>query len=82
MQVISFKMPFPTKHFNKNQRVWVKFSTGAMAAEVTGKFRGKGRYVTAWVRWDSISKANPVFDRFNVDDRFAINMRLEPSEGG
>jgi len=26
--------------------------TGQMAAKVCGKYRGKGRYVRAWVKWD------------------------------
>ena len=72
----SFKMPFSTKHFNKNQRVWIKSTTGAMAAEVVGKFRGKGRYVTAWVNWDSNQKDNPEFEKFDVDDGFATRMGL------
>lgn len=49
--VRSFKMPFQTNHFNANQRVWVIFLSGAEAALVTGKHRGKHRYVKAWVRW-------------------------------
>ena len=41
--VIMIKMPFKTKHFNKNQKVWVQITTGAMAAKVVGRYRKKYR---------------------------------------
>lgn len=69
--VKSFKMPFETNHFNANQRVWILFTTGANAAYVTGKYRGKNRYVKAWVKWDSKDKVPPVIEKFEVDDDFA-----------
>ena len=66
-----FKMPFTTRHFNKNQKVWVEFTTGAEAACVIGKFRGKGRYVRAWVNWRSKGKAAPDFKEIEVEESFA-----------
>lgn len=49
--VMYFKMPFVTKHFNKNQKVFIQILTGAMAAKVIGKFRGKFSYRSSWVSW-------------------------------
>ena len=46
-----FRSPTQTKHFNKNQKLWVMRLSGAMAAQVRGKYRGRGRYVTAWITW-------------------------------
>lgn len=39
-----------TRLFNKNQRCWIVFTTGGYAAYVIGKHRGKGRYITAWLK--------------------------------
>jgi hypothetical protein len=44
------KMPFATRHFNANQRVWV-LVIRYRAVYCIGKFRGSGRYVKAWVHW-------------------------------
>lgn len=63
-----FKVPFQTQHFNKNQKVWVRRITGAMAAEVIGKFRGNGRYVTAWIKWEN--KKIPDIKEIEVNDLF------------
>ena len=49
--------------------------TGALAAEVKGKFKGKGRYVTAWVNWDSKSKPAPEIKEIEVTDEFYDKMR-------
>jgi len=73
--VLMFKMPFRTTHFNKNQKVWVQLLTGAMAAQVTGKFRGSGRYVVAWVNWDRRDRNKypvPEIKKFQVSSEFAI----------
>jgi len=69
-QISMFKMPFDTKHFNMNQKVWVQSSTGAQAAGVYGKFRGKGRYVYAWVNWGGKNKIPPTFQDIEVTDSF------------
>jgi len=63
-------MPFQTAHYNKGQRVWIVSTTGAMAALCYGKFRGKGRYVKAWVNWEATTKDNPQFQEFEVEDDF------------
>jgi hypothetical protein len=69
--VNSFKMTYQSHHFNKNQRVWVVNLSGSMAAECYGRFRGKGRYIRAWVHWGSENKPIPSFQEFEVDDDFA-----------
>ena len=70
-----FKMPFETKHFNKNQKVWVRRGTGSLAAEVRGKFRGKGRYVTAWVDWDRKAREAPTIQEIEVAEEFYNKIR-------
>jgi len=62
------KMPFRTKHFNINQKVWVRRLSGTMAAEVKGRFRGKGRYVIARVKWED--KEVPEIKQIGVTDSF------------
>lgn len=69
--VRSFKMPFKSRLFNKNQRVWVIFGTGDDAAFCYGRHRGRGRYIRAWVKWDTASRPAPVIQEFDVDDVFA-----------
>ena len=76
VEVRSFKMPFQTNHFNANQRVWVIFMSGAEAALVTGKYRGKHRYVKAWVRWGNRGRKPPEIQRFEVDEDFAVRIGL------
>jgi len=74
-----FKMPFETKHFNKNQRVFIQYGTGAMAAKVVGKFRGKHRYVSAWVRWEKAEKEKelmPEFKQIDVSSDFAKRHKI------
>lgn len=51
-----FKMPFDTKIFRKNQKVWVIFIVGSYAVYVCGKYRGRGRYVRGWVNYSSKTK--------------------------
>lgn len=77
--VVSFKMPFVTTHFNHNQRVWVMQITGNLAALCCGRFRGRGRYVSAWVRWEGRSKPAPAMERIQVAADFATRHQLHPS---
>jgi hypothetical protein len=70
------KMPAANKKFNANQRVWVRYMTGDAACCVVGKFRGKGRYIEAWVRWDSKDAQMPKFEEFDVSDDFANRHNL------
>lgn len=60
------KLPFQTRHFNKNQTVFVVFGTGARAAYVRGKFRGKHRWVNAWIKWND---KNPIeYKQINLSE--------------
>ena len=78
-KVYMFKMPFATKHFNKNQRVWVHIFTGSFAAQVVGRFRGRGRYVLAWVKWVKAEKDESLFpkiQKIEVSDDFKNTHQL------
>jgi len=76
MKVLMFKMTFKTRHFNLNQKVWIKHTTGAMAAECVGRFRGSGRYVSAWVNWSHGKRSLPKFIEIEVADKFATSHDL------
>lgn len=39
-----------TKLWKKGQKVWIWMPTGALAALVIGRFKGKGRWISGWVR--------------------------------
>lgn len=73
-KVRCFKMPFKSNHFNQNQKVWVLWMTGAQAAFCYGRYRGRGRYIRAWVRWDAKYKTPPTFKEFEVDEEFETRM--------
>ena len=70
-----FKMVRPTKHFNLNQKVWVCQMTGSQACLVVGKYRGNGRYVAAWVRYDRKNDPQPRFVECEVTDAFLEKIR-------
>jgi len=76
IKVSMFKMPFKTRHFNKNQKVWIRYRTGAAAAECVGKFRGKYRYVRAWVNWSHGNRPIPEFREIEVPEEFAKRLDL------
>lgn len=44
---------------------------GSLAAKVVGRYRGKGRYVSAWVKWDTQTKPMPEWATIEVDKSFA-----------
>ena len=73
--LLMFKMPFSTTHFHEDQRVWVRRGSGSMAAEVRGKFRGAGRYITAWVSWESSAMDNPTLKEIRVSNEFYKKIR-------
>lgn len=76
MEVRSFKMPFRSKKFNLNQKVFVVYSTGAEAALCYGQFRGRGRWISAWVNWCSKDRPTPAWIKYDVDDNCHIAKRL------
>ena len=75
-KVKMFKMPFETKHFNKNQKVWIVSLSGAMSALVRGKFRGKYKYISAWVSWSTKQKQNPEIKEIIVSNNFAKRLDI------
>lgn len=46
-----FRMTRDTKVFSKGQKVFCRFSSGALAASVRGRYKRKGRWVNSWVHW-------------------------------
>lgn len=73
--ILMFRMPFSTKLFNLNQKIWIRRGTGALAAEVRGRFRGRGKYITAWVNWNTKSKAAPTIKKIEVVEKFYNKIR-------
>ena len=82
MSVLMLKMPFQTRHFNINQKVWVQYLTGDQAAKVVGRFRGNKRYTSAWIHWRSKAKMELMkeFQQIDVDARFANRYNLHRVE--
>ena len=66
-QIDTFKMPFSTKYFKANQKVWVLQLSGGGSARVAGKYQGKGRYIRVWVL---ISNPAPVIKSIEISDEF------------
>jgi hypothetical protein len=76
VNVACIKLPFQTKHFNQNQKVWVRATTGAEAALVTAKRRGRGRWISAWINWRSKEKTRVEFKVFSVSKEFSDRHNL------
>ena len=77
VKVRMFKMTYMNTHFNENQKVWIKWRTGACAALCAGKFRGKWRYVDAWVDWRNPNHPVPEWIEVEVPEKFAVEHGLE-----
>lgn len=73
--LLMFKMTHQTRLFNLNQKVWVVRMTGAQAAQVKGRHRGKGRYICAWVTWDKTEKPFPEIKEIPVSLDFYEKIR-------
>lgn len=43
------KLVRATRLFNANQKVWLMYRAGIGDACVVGRYRGRGRYIRAWV---------------------------------
>ena len=80
MNVTVFKMPFKSNHFNEKQKVWLQNLSGNKSCLVRGKFRGRGRYVSAWISWDSNQKESPSLKNIEVSDDFAKKHKLPTFE--
>lgn len=46
-----FKLIRDTKLFRRGQKVRAEWLTGALAAPVRGRYKGRGRWIRGWVHW-------------------------------
>lgn len=76
--VMVAKMPFQTRLYNANQKVWLLFQAGSDACRVVGKYRGSGRYVQGWVNWRSRDRSAPSFQLIDVPQEFVDRHGLQP----
>lgn len=54
--------------WKKGQKVWSLWSTGALAAPVVGRYKGKGRWIHGWVHWpDEQPDLPPDHPKFRPD---------------
>jgi hypothetical protein len=65
-----YKIVRDTKLWKKGQRVWVIYETGALAAFVKGKYKGKGRWLKAWIRYDEINPTAKSLGEVEVTEKF------------
>lgn len=49
MKATLYRMTRDTGLWKRGQRVWEVYRTGALAAFVTGRWRGKGRWIEGWI---------------------------------
>jgi len=65
-----FKVTKQSRLWRRNQKVWLLYlsRTGGNAAFVTGRHRGKGRWINGWVHWNA--KSMPTFIECNVSKQF------------
>lgn len=68
MQIVVLKMPWKTNHFNKGQKVFVVFMSGNQACKVRGKFRGKSRKVSAWIKWNDKNMHLLNFNKIQISE--------------
>lgn len=69
IKVHTIKLPFKTNHFNEGQRVFVEFRTGGNACKVRGKYRGKGRYISAWFHWNDSDSEKVIFKEIELREK-------------
>ena len=74
--VMMCKLPFETRLFNKNQKVWVVQRSGSLAYKVCGRHRGRGKYITAWVSWTSCYYQKPEWKKIEVRKQFSDTHNL------
>lgn len=74
--VMMCKIPFESQKFRNHQKVWVVNTSGSEAFKVCGKFRGKYRYVTAWINWRATHKPCPEWKKIEVSREFAATHNL------
>lgn len=75
------RLPFQTRLFNANQKVWVQFETGHQAFAVTGRHRGSGRWIRSWVKWGTAGRQCPDWRIIQVSAQFAERHQLRTYPG-
>jgi len=56
MKATIIKLKNETKHFRKNQKVWLVQETGDDSVKVVGRYKGRHRYVTTWIKKVNIER--------------------------
>lgn len=74
-EIDMFKMPFKSNLFNYNQKVWIIETTGNLACKCVGRFKGRGRYISAWVNWCHGGRQKPDVKTFEISDSFYIKIQ-------
>ena len=76
LKVQFFKMPFNTKMFRYNQKVYIVYSHGAPGYCVIGKYQGKGRYIKTFVNFDSKERQKHIPVKIQEIDGTNLNRRI------
>lgn len=64
-----------TPLFRRNQKCWIRVHTGAEACMVVGKYRGKGRYIEAWLHHPKEYNIDAI-QEFEVSEEFAKRLNI------
>lgn len=70
-KVTAFRMTYESDAFNLNQQVWVQSWSRSQAVRAIGRWRGTGRWVSAWVSWRTSGNPMPRFVSIDVPEGFA-----------
>lgn len=72
----TIKLPWQTKLFNKGQLLFVKYLSGSQSAMVRGKYRGSGRMITSWVKWNDDNSHLINIKEINISDDDYKNIKI------
>ncbi len=56
-----FKATRDTNLWKKGQKLWVDWTTGALAAPAVGRHKGTGRWIRGWIHWEDIDNPGKSF---------------------
>lgn len=70
MKIRMLKLPFETKHFRKNQKLFVVYMSGNLACLCCGKYKGHGKRIRAWISWESKQRQAPMFFEAEINEQF------------
>lgn len=77
VRILMFKMPYKTKNFNFNQKVYIRKISGQCSAEVAGRRRGKYNYISCWIRFNKKGAEYPRLIEITVPLSFAEKLKLD-----